>query len=129
MHSVLVVQLPAPWWDNAVDKKVKERVAKAKKSYALKRVHAVPGKHDIYYAYLPDLNRILLANGNLFRPTIPDIDMWIPKIENVVTPRNLVGHMNFPSPHDRNEIDIVYDELTGLVERLEKSSLAIVIPQ
>ena len=128
IHSVLMVQLPAPSWDNAVDKKVRERVETVKRGYTFRSATAVPGNHDIYYAYLPDLNRILLANSNFFRTVVPDIDSWIPKLENVVTPRNLVGHMNFPNARDRKTISALYDEFTELISRLEKSNLTIAIP-
>jgi hypothetical protein len=128
MHSVLLVQVPAPWWDNAVDKKLRDRVAIVKGSYATKPIHTSPGKHEIYYAFLPDLNKIILANSNLFRDSIPDIDAWIPKIEDVWIPRNLVGHMNYPNMADRRRIDRLYSELSDLVERLERSTLDIRIP-
>jgi hypothetical protein len=128
MHSVLIIQAPPPWWENAVDKKVKERVAGVKKTYTMKRIYTSPGKHDVYYAFLPDLNKIILANSNLFRHSIPDIDAWIPKLEDIVVPRNLVGHMNYPNIADRKRIDNLYSELSNLMERLEKSNLDIKIP-
>jgi hypothetical protein len=128
MHSVLIAQIPAPWWDNAVDKKLKEKVAFVKNRYAIKPTHTSPGKHDIYYAFLPDLNKIILANSNLFRSSIPDIDTWIPKIEDIWIPRNLVGHMNYPNVADRKRIDKLYYELSKLMEHLENSILDIKIP-
>jgi hypothetical protein len=128
MHSVLLLQVPPPWWDNAVDKKLKKRIAVVKQRYALKPIYTSPGKHDIYYAFLPDLNKIILANSNLFRDSVPDIDTWIPKIEDICIPRNLVGHMNYPNIADRKRIDKLYSELSDLMGRLEKSALNIKIP-
>src|SRR4029077_19369288 len=120
MHSVLVDQLPPPWWENAVDANLKKRVAGVKNAYSIKPIYTSPGKHDIYYAYLPDLNKIIAANSNLFLTSIPDIDTWIPKIEDITTPRNLVGHMNYPNLADRRRIDNLHAELGDLMERLEK---------
>lgn len=128
MHSVLSAQIPSPWWDKAVDSKLKKRVEGVKKSYAMKPSHTSPGKHDIYYVFLPDLNKIMLANSNLFRTIIPDVDAWITKVEDVWVPRNLVGHMNYPDRPDRDRIDKLYSELSVLMSRLEKSTLPVQIP-
>ncbi len=128
LHSVLSVQIPPPWWDKAVGPDTKKRVEVVKRGYAKKPFHTSPGRHDIYYVYLPDLNKIMLANSNLFLGLIPDVDVWITRIEDVRIPRNLVGHMNYPNRTDRDRIDKLHAELSGLVARLEKSSLALRIP-
>lgn len=128
MHSVLSAQIPSPWWDNAVDIKLKTKAEVVKRSYAMKPIHTSPGSHDIYYVFLPDLNKIILANSNQFRPMIPDIDTWVTKVEEIWIPRNLVGHMNFPNPQDRKRIDKLYSEMSALMARLERSTLPIQVP-
>src|SRR6266478_5917909 len=81
VHSVLSAQVPSPWWNNAVGGTLRERVEVVKKRYAVRPIHTRAGRHNIYYVFLPDLSKIVLANSNLFRKIIPDIDVWIVKVE------------------------------------------------
>jgi hypothetical protein len=90
--------------------------------------HTQPGRHDIYHVFLSDLNNIVRANSNLFLPVIPDVDQWILRIESLITPRDLVGHMNFPNKPDRQRIDDLHREFSNLVSRLQHSGLVIEIP-
>lgn len=128
IHSVLSLQIDAEWWDKAVDPKTREKAEKVRKDYLRAPLHATPGGHDIYYVFLPDLNRIILANSNLFLPVVPDIDQWVVKIESVRLPRNVVAHMNFPNEYDRHAIDRIYGEFGSLVARLQSSGVGIHIP-
>lgn len=128
LHSILSVQIAVTWWDTAVDKNMKKDVERTKRAYAKKPFHTSPGKHEIYYLYLSDLNKIMVANSNLFLPVVPDIDSWIRKIEGIRIPRNLVGHMNFPNQTDRERIDKLYRELGRLVAKLDKKGFRLQIP-
>ncbi len=128
VHSVLIVQANPNWWPIAVDPGMQQKVAKFRTQYAKQPWHSTPGKHDIYYTFLSDLNEIIRANANLFRPIIPDIDNWIAKIETVRLPRNIVGHMNWLTTTDRKRIDVFYDDLQQLVKQLATNMFSFVIP-
>jgi hypothetical protein len=93
IHSVLVVQIGPGWWATATGSQIQKRVAGFMAAYAKKPWHSTPGKHEIYYTFLGDLNEIIRANSHLFVPVIPDIDQWIARLEQIRAPRNIVGHM------------------------------------
>jgi len=129
LHSVLTVQIAPTWWDVVVDPNTKRNILRVKSDYLKKGVHTSPGPHDIYYVYLSDLTKIMAATRHLMIRVIADVDTWVAKFEDVRIPRNLVGHMNFPSVADRKRIDVLHLELTGLIQRLEGTrGLRIRIP-
>jgi hypothetical protein len=129
LHSVLTVQIGPKWLESSVDRDTKARIDRIKKDYLKRAIHGSPGRHDIYYLYLSDLTKIMAASRHLIEPVIFDVDSWIIKMENVRIPRNLVGHMNFPSLADRNRIDTLHGELTALLQKLERQpGLRIVTP-
>lgn len=123
INSVLSVQIGPDWWDVAVDDKIRKRAVKFKKDYLRRPWYTKPGSHDIYYIYLRDLSEIMRANSNLFLPVIPDIDSWIARVEQILLPRNIVGHMNFPSETDQKRIDVFYSDSKILLTTLQTSLL------
>jgi hypothetical protein len=127
-HSVLTAQAGAGWWAVAVDPDIQRAVQRRQADYTNQPWHSTPGKHEIYYAFLPDLSRIITANSHLFKPMIKDIDQWIARIEQVRLPRNIVGHMNWPHKTDRQRIDVVHSDLQQLLQSLVKSGTTLSIP-
>ena len=128
VHSVLAGQIGPNWWVVAVSPGVQKQAQKWRSSYARRPWHGTPGTHDIYYTTLSDLNEIIRANSQLFLPIISDIDQWIARIEQIRLPRNIVGHMNWPSRTDRQRIDVFYSDLHALVKHLVLSGLSLAIP-
>lgn len=96
--------------------------------YAGKPWHSTPGRHEIYYAFLSDLNKIITAHSHLFVPLVPDIDQWVARIEQVRLPRNVVGHMNWPSAIDRDRIDVFYADIQHLIGHLVAGGVSLSIP-
>ncbi len=127
-HSILTAQVGANWWAVAVDPGIQASVQRRRADYTNRPWHGTPGKHDIYYAFLSDLSKIIIANSHLFRPVIPDIDQWIARLEQVRLPRNIVGHMNWPHKTDRQRIDVVHADLQQLVQQLAASGTGLSIP-
>jgi hypothetical protein len=80
VHSILTAQVGANWWTVAVDPGIQGSVQHRRSDYTNRPWHSTPGKHDVYYAFLSDLSKIITANSHLFRPVIPDIDQWIARI-------------------------------------------------
>jgi hypothetical protein len=99
-----------------------------KEDYAKQPQHSSPGAHNIYYLFLPDLLKIILANSHLFRILIPDIDQWVLRIEDVRLPRNIVGHMNWLNTADEQLINALYSDLRTLIRKLSRSGMSISIP-
>jgi hypothetical protein len=129
IHSVLKAQLGAEWWDIVIDDGKKEEVEKMKAKSARLPGHTSSGRHDVYYLYLSDLVRIMTATRHLLISSVPDIDEWRVRIDQVRHPRNLVGHMNFPATSDRSRIDALYADLNQLISRLERDPvIALEIP-
>lgn len=128
VHSVLNAQVGANWWTVAVDPGIQGSVTRRRADYANRPWHSTPGRHEIYYAFLSDLNKIITANSHLFRPIISDIDQWIARIEQVRLPRNIVGHMNWPGRTDRQRIDVVHADLHQLTQQLIASGTVLSIP-
>ncbi len=128
VHSVLNAQIGTNWWSVAVNPGIQGQVSHRMAEYAQYPWHSTPGKHEIYYAFLSDLNKIITANSHLFKPRIPDIDQWIARIEQVRLPRNIVGHMNWPSATDRNRIDVFHADILHLVTQLVAGGMSLVIP-
>ena len=129
VHSVLTAQISPNWWTVAVDPDTQKEIAKLKARYLKTPWHGSPGAHELYYTFLSDLNPIITANAHLFRPLIPDIDTWIGRIEQIRVPRNIVGHMNWPTATDRARIDVFYSDFQHLVKKLAAvPTLKLVIP-
>lgn len=128
IHSVLSAQISPQWWDVAVDRKTRRKVQEFRERYLRRPWHTLPGGHGIYYVFLSDLNNIVRANSNLFLPVWPDVDQWVGKIEGILLPRNVVGHMNFPNQADRQRIDTTYEEMALLVGRLQEAGVRVEIP-
>jgi hypothetical protein len=128
INSVLTAQIGANWWNTAVDPGLAKQAANRRAQYALQPWHSQPGAHDIYCLFLPNLNEIIRANSNLFLPIIPDIDQWMARIEQIRLPRNIVGHMNWPTATDTKRIDVVFSDLKALAEQLPVSGLALRVP-
>jgi len=128
VHSILTVQAGPNWWSITVNPFIQGNVGRRMADYVNRPWHSTPGRHDIYYAFLSDLSKIITANSHLFMPVIPDIDQWIARIEQVRLPRNIVGHMNWPSKTDRQRIDVVHSDLQHLAQQLVGSGTALIIP-
>lgn len=128
VHSVLTAQAGANWWTVTVEPKLRRRVADRMKEYASRPWHSTPGKHDVYYTFLSDLSKIITVNSHLFKPIIPDIDQWVARIEQVRLPRNIVGHMNWPSTTDRQRIDVCHADLQQLVQQLASQGVTLNVP-
>jgi hypothetical protein len=130
IHSVLTVQIGPDWWSAAAGATLQKRVASFMASYAEKPWHSKPGRHEIYYTFLGDLNEILRAHSHLFAPVIADIDQWIARLEQIRFPRNIVGHMNWLTTADRKRVDVLYADVQALVRHLAtaQSPLRVQIP-
>ena len=128
VHSVLSVQIGPDWWIRGVHPKLQERAQDLRREYMAKPWHSQPGKHDIYFTTLSQLNEIIRANSHLMQALIPDIDQWILKVEQIRLPRNVVGHMNFPITHDRQRIDVLYADCRALVTHLQQQNILLKIP-
>src|SRR5437773_11020828 len=77
IHSVLTAQIGPNWWAIAAAPDIQGRVKGSKDQYAKAPWYSTPGRHEVYYTHLSDLNKILIANSHLFKPKIPDIDQWV----------------------------------------------------
>lgn len=128
IHSVLSAQLSPNWWGLVIDHTTNGNVQRFKQRYLNLPGSTLPGSHDIYYLFLSDLNKIIASQRNLFIQPIPDIDQWIIKLEQIHLPRNIVGHMNWPSTADINRIDKTYKEARILVRKFHNSDISIIIP-
>lgn len=128
VHSVLSVQIAQNWWTTAVDPTIQADAQKSRKKYLEKPWHSQPGNHDIYLTTLSQLNEIIRANSHLIQPLIANIDQWIVEIELIRFPRNVVGHMNFPTVTDRRRIDVLYEDCCALVTHLQQQNITLKIP-
>jgi hypothetical protein len=129
VHSILMAQIGVHWWFTAVDPAIQGQVRSRIASYDKQPWHSTPGKHEVYYIFLSDLNKIIAPNSHLFKPHVQDIDQWIARIEQIRIPRNIVGHMNWLSTVDRKRIDVFYADLQHLVARLATDPrLTLTIP-
>src|ERR1700730_11432431 len=66
VHSILTAQVGVNWWAVAVDPGIQRDVKRRRSDYTTRPWHSTPGKHDVYYAFLSDLNKIITANSHLF---------------------------------------------------------------
>ena len=128
VHSILTVQAGSNYWSIAIDPGIRGQVEKRRKDYASRPWHSTPGKHDIYYTFLSDLNKIIAANSHLFKPMVPDIDQWVARIEQVRLPRNIVGHMNWLSMTDRQRIDVFHADVQHLIQHLASAGASLIVP-
>jgi hypothetical protein len=127
INTVLQGQLGPTWWALASNPKLANKALRVKSQYSQQPWHTQPGAHDIYYLFLPDLNEIIRANSNLFLPIVPDIDQWLARLEQIRLPRNIVGHMNWPSNVDRKRVDVLLSDLLALIQLLQRSGIGLLI--
>jgi hypothetical protein len=97
---------------------LQKKAQRFRSTYTSSPWRSSPGKHDIYFIDLADLNEIIRANSNLFLPLIPDVDQWMARIEQIRLPRNVVAHMNWPNQTDRQRIDVFYNDVRSLAGHL-----------
>jgi hypothetical protein len=128
IHSVLKAQIGADWWQAAVASDIQREAQRQRTRFARRPWHGSAGSHDIYFTTLFQLNEILRANSNLFLPVIADVDAWIAKIEQIRLPRNIVGHMNWPSTTDRQRVDVIHADIHALATYLSQSGLPLSAP-
>jgi hypothetical protein len=128
IHSILTIQIAPNWWNVAADRDMRKKIQAFQADYARQPWHTPPGPHELYYAQLGDLNKIIRANSNLFLPIIPDIDQWIARIEQIRLPRNVVAHMNWPNANDRRRIDLFQADIESLVGHLSTAGLNLIVP-
>lgn len=129
IHSFLSVQINSDWWITIAGP-IQRKAQNFKENYLGKPWHTLPGKHPIYFIDLNDLNNIARENSGSFEPTIPTIDNWVLKIEDIRLPRNVVAHMNFPNKTDRQRIDVIYEDFKALIESIQnKGNIVLKIPK
>jgi len=128
IHSVLTIQIGPNWWTVAADRETRRKVLSFQTEYSRQPWYTSPGRHEVYFAHLGDLNKIIRANSNLFLPIIPDIDQWMARIEQIRVPRNVVAHMNWPNANDRRRIELFQSDVETLVGHLAAGGLSILIP-
>jgi hypothetical protein len=128
VNSVLVVQSGPDWWLTSVDPRLQAQATTFATRHAAKPWYSTPGPHGLYYLFLSDLAEIVRANLNLFLPLVPDINLWLFKIEDVRLPRNVVCHMNFPTTVDQQRIAVFYNDVRRLVSQLASEGLAMKVP-
>lgn len=127
VHSVLTQQINKNWW-NTVDAGLQKQIVRFMAEYNTRPWHSRPGKHEIYYTFLSDINKIIASNSHLFRPIVPDIDLWVARIEQIRLPRNIVGHMNWLSDIDKKRIDVCYADLKTLIDQLKVAGRILIVP-
>jgi len=128
VHSVLSNQLGPDWWDTAVSPSVRSEAQRSRNSYSARPWHSQPGSHDIYFTTLSQLTEIIRVNSHQFEPVVSDIHQWIVKLEQIRLPRNVIGHMNFPTLTDRRRIEVLYADCRVLMAHLEQRGFALTIP-
>ncbi len=128
IHSVLSAEIDPNWWPVVIDGKKNKTVQSVKQDYLKQPGSTLPGAHDIYFLFLSDLNKIIAAQSGYFIKSIPNIDEWIIKLEQIRLPRNIVGHMNWPSASDRTRIDQTYREAKIMMQKFNRSGVPIIIP-
>lgn len=128
IHTVLSAQIGPNWWTTAASPSIqhKERVRRAR--YQNNPWHSSPGGHGLYLVDLSDLTEIIRANRNLFVPVVVDIDAWIARFETIRIPRNIVGHMNWPSSTDRSRISVLHADVHALVGKMSTTGTGFIIP-
>lgn len=127
VHSVLTAQIGPHWWAIAVAPDLDKQAQRFENRYAANPWHSAQGRHLIYYLYLSDLGQIMREASQYFLPVMPDVDQWVAKIEQVRLPRNVVGHMNFPSANDRKRIEVLDADLRELAGLLS-GKIALQVP-
>jgi len=127
VHTVLQSQLGDAWWSLATTKTMRDDAEGARQRYLAHPWHGTAGTHPVYFCYLSTLAKIMEANKNLFDPVIKDIDGWIARTEQVVLPRNIVGHMNWLTATDRSRIQVFHSDLQALIGKLAADGVLLVI--
>lgn len=130
IHSILSAQRKLDWWDEAVDGDRRRKAEGFRSRYASKPWHGKPGVHGLYYLGLEDLNEVIRANAHQFRAIIPEIDHLMTQIELIREPRNIVCHMNWPTPTDASRIDVLLNDVEAHMARLQAAGrIPILVPK
>lgn len=128
IHSILSAQVGANWWDLCVDPGIRNSIMHFQADYQGKPWHGSPGRHQLYYAHLTHLGKIMLTNSHLLQPLVPDIDQWIVRVEQVRLPRNIAAHMNWLDSNDRKRIDVFHADIKALLAQVAANGLQLLVP-
>jgi hypothetical protein len=128
IHSVLTVQIGPDWWMFAVDPDFREKVRGVRETYAGLLGRAPTGRHDLYFTFLPDLNKVIRPNSHLFPPAVPDIDEWMVRIERLRLPRNMVGHANWPTTAAARTIQGTHRAARTTVHDVTAAGVPLLVP-
>jgi len=128
VHSVLTAQVGPNWWEFAVDDRLRQKARGVRESYASLLGRAPAGRHDLYFTFLPDLNKILRPNSHLFLPAVPDIDEWMVRIERLRLPRNMVGHANWPTASAATTIRRTHAAARVTIRDVRAAGIPLLVP-
>jgi len=132
INSVLSIQIGPNWWGSAASPNLQKSANRIRIKYqerqALRAGHALPGNHDIYYVYFPNLIEIIREHAHHFRLVISNIDNLIADVDVVVNGRNLVCHMNYPSEYDKRKITELQKTSLSVIDEIRKKGIPILVP-
>lgn len=131
IHSILSVQWTetSDWWQALAGKAKKTALDNMNRYLPLEtRIFSKPGKHPLYFIYIKDLNEIIRTNKIFFEKVIPRLDRLILDIENIIIPRNIVVHMNYPNKIDQSRIDVFYNDLQIILDIIKEKKIELKIP-
>ncbi len=136
INSVLTVQYHekgGEWWSDLAGGEAKKNAERNIKRYLTTeaKFFSVPGNHPIYFVDIKDFSSIIRENSNLFIDVLGEksYNKILVEIENIIIPRNIVAHMNFPTKTDRHRIDTFAQDINVYLEFLNKKDIEIKIPK
>ena len=135
INSILSVQYHekgGEWWADLAGSKAQQNADRNKKRYLVleAKFFSKPGKHPIYFVDIKDLGTIIRENFSLFVDVFGDksYNKLVVEIENIIIPRNIVAHMNFPTKTDTKRIDTFFQDINVYLDFLEDKEIEVRIP-
>lgn len=107
------------WWENKVNKKIREKARKRIEKEDKNRWHSSRGARPIFYVDIDDLKKIIIRNQDDFEPLLPDnpIDWLTQRINEIELSRNIIAHHNPLGDDDIEQVKRYFRQWTKQLPR------------
>lgn len=103
------------WWENKVNKEIKNVVADAKVNYPY---HGAVRKDNLEYAHLGQLNEIIVSNWGKFTDILKEKDKsnFSATVRKAIPSRNSIAHCTPLTTKDHKVVEIRFEDILKMIK-------------
>ncbi len=115
MH-VLEKEYGSDGWVEHVSSPIRKKVKQRKDQEERKRWHGARNAHEIFYTDMGDLEKIITANWEVFKPILED-QAWVrTHLSSIEPSRNVIAHNNPLGQKDIRRIKVYFDDWVSQIK-------------